>query len=103
MPHFFCALIKLWCHIFKASYDQQGGDIHRTEGINVQYLIYDIMDEMNSESDKNGNFNPNGVMNRESMATVLVNAYKLEWNENSKLPKEFADLKNHWARSMPIF
>jgi len=69
----------------------------------VQYFIYDIMDEMNSESDKNGKFNPNGVMNRESMATVLVNAYKLEWNENSKLPKEFADLKNHWARSMPIF
>ena len=57
---------------------------------------------MNSENDKNGNFNQNGVMN-ESMATVLVNAYKLEWNENSKLPKEFADLKNHWARSMPIF
>ncbi|KAA0786757.1 S-layer protein [Bacillus wiedmannii] len=58
---------------------------------------------MNSENDKNGNFNPNGVMNRASMATMLVDAYKLESNENSKLPKEFADLKNHWARSMPIF
>ena len=102
---FFCALIKLWCHIFKASYDQQGGDIHRTEGINAygECNILFVKLWMNSENDKNGNFNQNGVMNRESMATVLVNAYKLEWNENSKLPKEFADLKNHWARSMPIF
>ena len=101
----FCALIKLWCHIFKASYDQQGGDIHRTEGINAygECNILFVKLWMNSENDKNGNFNQNGVMNRESMATVLVNAYKLEWNGNSKLPKEFADLKNHWARSMPIF
>ncbi len=53
----------------------------------MQYLICDITDEMNSESDKNGNFNQNGVMNRESMATVLVNAYKLEWNENSNYQK----------------
>ena len=42
---------------------------------------------MNSENDKNGNFNQNGVVDCESMATVLVNTYKLEWNENSKLPK----------------
>lgn len=102
---FFCALIKLWCHIFKASYDQQGGDIHRTEGINAygECNILFVKLWMNSENDKNGNFNQNGVVDCESMATVLVNTYKLEWNENSKLPKEFADLKNHWARSMPIF
>ncbi len=68
---FFCALIKLWCHIFKASYDQQGGDIHRTEGINAygECNILFVKLWMNSENDKNGNFNQNGVMNRESMAT----------------------------------
>ena len=31
------------------------------------------------------------------MASMLVNAYKLERNENIKLPKEFADLNNHWG------
>ena len=37
------------------------------------------------------------------MASMLVSAYKLERNENIKLPKEFADLNNHWVQSMPIF
>ncbi|MED0938608.1 S-layer homology domain-containing protein [Bacillus mobilis] len=49
------------------------------------------------KGDESGNFNPNGMINRASMATMLVNAYKLERNENMKLPKEFADLKNHWG------
>lgn len=104
MPHFF-VLIKRWCHIFKPVYDQQGGDIRRSEEINtyVGCNILFVKLWMNSGSDKNGNFNQNGVVDCESMATVLVNAYKLEWNENSKLPKEFADLKNHWAQRMPIF
>lgn len=39
--------------------------------------------------------NPSGLINRASMASMLVNAYKLERNENIKLPKEFADLNNH--------
>lgn len=49
------------------------------------------------KGDERGNFNPSGLINRASMASMLVNAYKLERNENIKLPKEFADLNNHWG------
>ena len=49
------------------------------------------------KGDEKGNFNPGGLINRASMASMLVNAYKLERNENIKLPKEFADLNNHWG------
>ncbi|MCH4571193.1 S-layer homology domain-containing protein [Bacillus sp. ES1-5] len=49
------------------------------------------------KGDEKGNFNPSGLINRASMASMLVNAYKLERNENMKLPKEFADLNNHWG------
>ncbi|KOS28091.1 N-acetylmuramoyl-L-alanine amidase, partial [Bacillus anthracis] len=45
----------------------------------------------------NGNFNPDGKINRASMASMLVNAYKLENKENSNLQTKFEDLKNHWG------
>lgn len=45
----------------------------------------------------NGVFNPSGKVTRAAMATMLVNAYKLQNINTSNRQSEFEDLKGHWG------
>ena len=45
----------------------------------------------------NGLFNPSGKVTRAAMATMLVNAYKLQDRTNSNGQSKFDDLKGHWG------
>ncbi|QWG63034.1 N-acetylmuramoyl-L-alanine amidase [Bacillus mycoides] len=45
----------------------------------------------------NGIFNPSGKVTRAAMATMLVNAYKLQDRTNSNGQGKFDDLKGHWG------
>ncbi|QWH04234.1 S-layer homology domain-containing protein [Bacillus mycoides] len=45
----------------------------------------------------NGIFNPTGKVTRAAMATMLVNAYKLQSTANGKGQSKFEDLKGHWG------
>ncbi|MDA2340900.1 N-acetylmuramoyl-L-alanine amidase [Bacillus cereus] len=45
----------------------------------------------------NGIFNPSGKVTRAAMATMLVNAYKLQSTPNHNEPVKFEDLKGHWG------
>ncbi|KFN02160.1 hypothetical protein DJ93_4248 [Bacillus clarus] len=45
----------------------------------------------------NGIFNPSGKVTRAAMATMLVNAYKLQSTTNSNGQSKFEDLKGHWG------
>lgn len=51
----------------------------------------------------NGIFNPSGKVTRAAMATMLVNAYKLQSTANHNEQVRFEDLKGHWGENMPIF
>lgn len=48
--------------------------------------------------DGTGNFNPNGKMNRASIASMLVKAYKLDTKVTGTPETKFADLKGHWGK-----
>ncbi|MDA2177494.1 N-acetylmuramoyl-L-alanine amidase [Bacillus cereus] len=45
----------------------------------------------------NGIFNPSGKVTRAAMATMLVNAYKLQSTPNHNEQVKFKDLKGHWG------
>ncbi|PGM98492.1 N-acetylmuramoyl-L-alanine amidase, partial [Bacillus cereus] len=45
----------------------------------------------------NGIFNPSGKVTRAAMATMLVNAYKLQSAANHNEQVKFEDLKGHWG------
>ncbi|MGN4864172.1 MULTISPECIES: S-layer homology domain-containing protein [Bacillus cereus group] len=45
----------------------------------------------------NGLFNPSGKVTRAAMATMLVNAYKLQSTTNDNDQSKFEDLKGHWG------
>ena len=45
----------------------------------------------------NGIFNPSGKVTRAAMATMLVNAYKLQSTPNHNDQVRFEDLKGHWG------
>ncbi|MED2199631.1 glucosaminidase domain-containing protein, partial [Bacillus thuringiensis] len=45
----------------------------------------------------NGLFNPSGKVTRAAMATMLVNAYKLQGTANNNDQGKFEDLKGHWG------
>ncbi|MEX5522670.1 N-acetylmuramoyl-L-alanine amidase [Bacillus cereus] len=45
----------------------------------------------------NGIFNPSGKVTRAAMATMLVNAYKLQSTPNHNEQVKFEDLKGHWG------
>ncbi|MEI5926490.1 S-layer homology domain-containing protein [Bacillus albus] len=45
----------------------------------------------------NGIFNPTGKVTRAAMATMLVNAYKLQSTANDNGQSKFEDLKGHWG------
>ncbi|MGH0589938.1 S-layer homology domain-containing protein [Bacillus mycoides] len=45
----------------------------------------------------NGIFNPTGKVTRAAMATMLVNAYKLQSTTNDNGQSKFEDLKGHWG------
>ncbi|KIQ87983.1 hypothetical protein RW25_14565 [Bacillus sp. L_1B0_8] len=45
----------------------------------------------------NGIFNPFGKVTRAAMATMLVNAYKLQSTTNDNGQSKFEDLKGHWG------
>ncbi|MGN4759946.1 S-layer homology domain-containing protein [Bacillus cereus group sp. MYBK227-2] len=45
----------------------------------------------------NGLFNPSGKVTRAAMATMLVNAYKLQSTTNDNGQSKFEDLKGHWG------
>ncbi|HFK1464537.1 S-layer homology domain-containing protein [Bacillus sp. YAF12_1] len=45
----------------------------------------------------NSIFNPSGKVTRASMATMLVNAYKLQSTANDNGQSKFEDLKGHWG------
>ncbi|WP_144613143.1 S-layer homology domain-containing protein [Bacillus cereus] len=47
--------------------------------------------------DGTGNFNPNNKIDRASMASMIVKAYKLESKVSGKLETTFPDLKDHWG------
>ncbi|MDM5431160.1 N-acetylmuramoyl-L-alanine amidase [Bacillus mycoides] len=49
------------------------------------------------KGDGNGNFRPTGTIDRASMASMLVNAYKLDKQFNSNDVTTFEDLKGHWG------
>ncbi|AWC31700.1 S-layer homology domain-containing protein [Bacillus cytotoxicus] len=44
-----------------------------------------------------GTFDPNGKIDRASMAAMLVGAYKLDSKVSGELKTKFDDLKNHWG------
>ncbi|RWS39034.1 amidase [Bacillus mycoides] len=52
------------------------------------------------EGDDKGNFNPSSGMNRASMASMLVQAYKLNNKIIGDLPTQFNDLKGHWGEKL---
>ncbi|ALQ69095.1 N-acetylmuramoyl-L-alanine amidase [Bacillus thuringiensis] len=45
----------------------------------------------------NGIFNPSGKVTRAAMATMLVNAYKLQNKSTNNRQSKFEDLKGHWG------
>ncbi len=45
----------------------------------------------------NGIFNPSGKVTRAAMATMLVNAYKLQSTAHENGQSKFEDLKGHWG------
>ncbi|MGX5598907.1 S-layer homology domain-containing protein [Bacillus cereus] len=45
----------------------------------------------------NGIFNPSGKVTRAAMATMLVNAYKLQSTTHENSQSKFEDLKGHWG------
>ena len=45
----------------------------------------------------NGLFNPSGKVTRAAMATMLVNAYKLQSTTHDNGQSKFEDLKGHWG------
>ena len=45
----------------------------------------------------NGTFNPTGKVTRAAMATMLVNAYKLQNTTHDNGQSKFEDLKGHWG------
>ncbi|HFU7089592.1 TPA: S-layer homology domain-containing protein [Bacillus cereus] len=49
------------------------------------------------QGDGTGNFNPNNQINRASMASMIVKAYKLDGKVSGQLETKFFDLKDHWG------
>ncbi len=49
------------------------------------------------QGDETGKFNPNNQINRASMATMIVKAYKLDGKVSGQLETKFSDLKDHWG------
>ena len=49
------------------------------------------------QGDGTGNFNPNNQINRASMASMIVKAYKLEGKVSGQLETKFSDLNDHWG------
>ncbi|MDM5237849.1 S-layer homology domain-containing protein [Bacillus cereus] len=49
------------------------------------------------QGDETGKFNPNNQINRASMATMIVKAYKLDGKVSGDLETKFPDLKDHWG------
>ncbi|MCU5208853.1 S-layer homology domain-containing protein [Bacillus paranthracis] len=45
----------------------------------------------------NGKFNPSGKLTRAAMASMLVNAYKLDGKVTGNPPTVFSDLNGHWG------
>ncbi|MGO5010093.1 S-layer homology domain-containing protein [Bacillus wiedmannii] len=50
------------------------------------------------QGDETGKFNPNNQINRASMATMIVKAYKLESKVSGELETKFSDLEKHWGK-----
>ncbi|GAB6445123.1 MULTISPECIES: S-layer homology domain-containing protein [Bacillus] len=48
--------------------------------------------------DGTGNFNPNNKIDRASMASMIVKAYKLESKVSGELETKFSDLEKHWGK-----
>ena len=49
------------------------------------------------QGDGTGNFNPNNQINRASMASMIVKAYKLDGKVSGQLESKFSDLNDHWG------
>ncbi|AJG91115.1 S-layer homology domain-containing protein (plasmid) [Bacillus tropicus] len=49
------------------------------------------------QGEGNGIFNPTGKVTRAAMATMLVNAYKLQSTAHDNGQSKFEDLKGHWG------
>ncbi|WP_272514355.1 S-layer homology domain-containing protein [Bacillus cereus] len=49
------------------------------------------------QGEGNGLFNPSGKVTRAAMATMLVNAYKLQSTTHDNGQSKFEDLKGHWG------
>jgi hypothetical protein len=50
------------------------------------------------QGDESGKFNPNNQIDRASMATMIVKAYKLESKVSGELETKFPDLDKHWGK-----
>ncbi|GAB6478119.1 MULTISPECIES: S-layer homology domain-containing protein [Bacillus] len=50
------------------------------------------------QGDGTGNFNPSNQINRASMASMIVKAYKLEDKVSGELETKFSDLEKHWGK-----
>ncbi|TXR99269.1 S-layer homology domain-containing protein [Bacillus sp. SH7-1] len=50
------------------------------------------------QGDETGKFNPNNQINRASMATMIVKAYKLDGKVSGELETKFSDLEKHWGK-----
>ncbi|AZJ19079.1 S-layer protein [Bacillus wiedmannii] len=50
------------------------------------------------QGDETGKFNPNNQINRASMATMIVKAYKLDSKVSGELETKFSDLEKHWGK-----
>ncbi|EJR35587.1 S-layer homology domain-containing protein [Bacillus mycoides] len=50
------------------------------------------------QGDETGKFNPNNQINRASMATMIVKAYKLDSKVSGELETKFPDLIPHWGK-----
>ncbi|PEF33907.1 S-layer homology domain-containing protein [Bacillus wiedmannii] len=50
------------------------------------------------QGDETGKFNPNNQINRASMATMIVKAYKLDSKVSGELETKFSDLERHWGK-----
>ncbi|BCD03787.1 TPA: S-layer homology domain-containing protein [Bacillus cereus] len=49
------------------------------------------------QGDGTGNFNPSNQINRASMASMIVKAYKLDSKVSGELETKFPDLNDHWG------
>ncbi|MBJ8055096.1 S-layer homology domain-containing protein [Bacillus cereus] len=49
------------------------------------------------QGDETGKFNPNNKIDRASMATMIVKAYKLDGKVSGELETKFPDLNDHWG------